>query len=228
MKLIESDIESLTSDFNEKFPDLKLYHGSNSKKIPQGTCIKFKFRTTSKSTPPLVNYLINKRLESIYGIPIRNLIYATRVLKNAKSYGNVHKLVPCGDDYRLFYCKNVTDFTADFQVFPEEFAEMMRAKVQDKIDSDIRHEILYRLPVLLRSNNDDELSKYEETIKKSIDKSLISDRDIEAVFGIYLNAVNERVDDIISNYDLIEISESLSLPTDEEIMCYFPSGFVVK
>lgn len=82
--------------------DITLYRGL--KKTPLlDTTIPFKFRESSKSTPPLINHHINERLTELYGLPIRNLLYTTNDYKQAKGYGDAYKVKPVGNNFKIYY-----------------------------------------------------------------------------------------------------------------------------
>jgi len=218
-------------DFQHKYPDFTLYHGTGGNVDPY-TLNKFHFRKGSKDTPQIINAIANQILKQSYGLPIRDLFYATQDHNTADAYGVLKVVVPVGD-YTLYYAEGVEDFTAQFN------AEDMPAFVADQIideieelDDDITSEELN--DVVSKYNREifkieycrslDEVKQVKESIKYETEhEKEIGDTFIELFISELYNTIET---DISDDYNVHKIVGSEDIPPREtEIMCYMPDGF---
>lgn len=93
-----------------------LYHGTSGDGLQQYT---FRYRTGSRDTNLYTHSLVNRLTQEKFGEPIRNLMFTSTSEIIANSYGTAMVMLPSGD-YKLYFNKNVKDFTVHFKAASEQ------------------------------------------------------------------------------------------------------------
>lgn len=227
----EAEVMKAITSFRARFGDLQLFHGS-PKNFPSGTKLDFRFRSTPKDTPTVVNALVNDALLKEYGLPIRNLLYTTQEYEIADGYGRIYVVIPTGN-YRMFCVPDVQDFTAHFDM--RTFQDRTADRVIDNLAEDYDDETMSRIKDILSDNWRfflvvEQAKSVEElrSIPRNYSVKNPKDRELFGDFALaYIEELQEMVDHhILDDYDVEEIISESDVPYNEiEIMCYFPDGF---
>ena len=83
-----------------------LYHGG---KLLHNEVNMIKYRNTTLDTPKLIHNTINQLSEKKFGVPIRNMMFSTKVESRSAEYGKTFLVIPLEEDYQFYYSDRVDD-----------------------------------------------------------------------------------------------------------------------
>lgn len=135
MKLIETNVdmeELFDLPYFHYFPSTYFYHGSEemSNEIHS---LKFRFRSEPKDSVKIIHDAFNEASTKKFGIPIRNLLFASVDTEQAENYGDVFAIIPKGENFRFFTNPNYRDVTDQLNLSPYSFFKFASRHVIDEL-----------------------------------------------------------------------------------------------
>lgn len=235
------DIKS--QPYFSKFPDLRLLRGVR-KDIDDIIHIPFRYRDKPLDTDVHLHNAVNEESITEFGLPIRNLIFATEHKENAAKYGSVYVIVPKGDKFRLFYHPNIEDMTGAYDAADADFmSRIMESAIEYMMELDIPNDVLdgmfsdyeddilnavRRIKIHTRNYGQEIEKSLYTNLKDDIDSdsareisSMIADRIMEDVNDGIERVAREYVEGIEEATRDDEYTPSIDYP---EIMLYAPDG----
>ena len=114
----------------------ELIHGTY--KMEPRKIINISQREKPVDTSKIIHDLVNKESIEKFGVPIRNLLFASQSAEVSENYGSTITLVPLDDDYQFYYSDIVSDmYTSSNGIFSFSDHNKKRGRaVLDAVNSD--------------------------------------------------------------------------------------------
>ena len=136
-KFFKVNVEPIAKNPNDGFENSHvLYHGSKSLKDQDYRVLPLLKRTGPRDSSTIVHNAINDASEKRFGVPVRNLMFASNNSMATREYGSTYVVIPVGQ-YRLFYSKIVEDLYSENNGYlnDEAYNKFIRAKVSKFLTS---------------------------------------------------------------------------------------------
>lgn len=218
MRLIETIMDDASKQSFNNYGST-LYHGSHT--ITSPTLVGFRLREKPRDTFILIHNKINEYAIKRFGTPVRNLMFATKDIKQAKHYSHdVCSVIPNTDDYRLFYHVYMDDMTIKTNELLKgiynkpNFENIFKQSLEHKDTVELLKAINH-IPKYVESFDD--LDGYVTNILKPYGLESHTKRICSDVRNEILKFSIKYVDDLIETKNPDDIDH-------QEVMVYAPNG----
>lgn len=214
--------------------------------------VPFRFRSAPRDTFRAIHNQVNRETQERFGLPLRNLTFATMSRTEASQYGMPKSILPLGDDYRIFYNPDFHDMTIQMEVKLSDIERDMTNALRRPIDEVFPDEVSTELQGLVDDGFVNDIVKahfvdpQHETYRVGIEamKSDVFDyltNTVPEEYHLHLNALFEKctafiesdmqyVEQELREYvtGMIEVTGPISdIDKEVEFMIYAPQGFLV-